>query len=69
MTKTEIELLKELGYSPMQIFNLTDEEVKKILANAALDGADRVNPEPSTRDAPPALKSENQLRVITDRKY
>ena len=53
MTKTEIELLKELGYSPMQIFNLTDEEVKKFLANAALDGADHVNPKPSTRDAAP----------------
>jgi hypothetical protein len=44
MTKTEIELLKELGYSPMQIFNLTDEEVKKILANTALDVADHITP-------------------------
>ena len=42
MTKMEIEVLKELGYSPMQIFNLTDEEVKKILANAALDPADHM---------------------------
>ena len=45
--ETEIELLKELGYSPMQIFNLTDEEVKKILANTALDVADHINPERS----------------------
>jgi hypothetical protein len=61
MTKTEIELLKELGYSPMQIFNLTDEEVKKILANAALDVADHTNPEQSDlRKAVLFIRSQNR---------
>jgi hypothetical protein len=40
MTKTKIELLKDLGYSPIQIFNLTDEETKKILVDGALNAAD-----------------------------
>jgi hypothetical protein len=39
MTKTEIELLKDLGYLPIQIFNLTDEEVQEILVYAALNTA------------------------------
>ena len=41
MTEIEIELLKDLGYLPIQIFNLTDAEVKEILVYAALNTAQR----------------------------